>query len=76
VCRRAIALHDGLSYPYKPLIVALAHLGRTAEARAMCERLLAIEPDFGIAEAMRRFPLQRAQDRNLYEAGLRRSGLR
>jgi len=76
VCRRAIALHDGLSYPYKPLIVALAQLGRTAEASAMCERLLAIEPGFGIADAMRRFPLQRAQDRKLYETGLRRAGLR
>jgi TolB-like protein len=76
VCRRSIALHDGLSYPYKPLIAALAYLGRTAEARSMCERLLAIEPDFGLADAMRRFPLQRAQDRNLYEAGLRKAGLR
>jgi len=76
VCRRSIALHDGLSYPYKPLIAALAYLGRTAEARSMWERLLTIEPDFGLAEAMRRFPLQRAQDRNLYEAGLRKAGLR
>jgi len=75
VSRRAIALHDGLSYSYKPLVAALGHLGRKAEAAEACRRLLAIEPGFRIADAMRRFPMRRPEDRATYETGLRLAGL-
>ena len=41
----------------------------------MRERLLAIEPDFTLAKALRRGPIQRAEDRAHYEEGLRLAGL-
>lgn len=73
--RRATALHDGLSYPYKTLLTALGYLGLTEEAAAVQARLRAIEPDYSIETALQRSPLQRAEDRAIYEAGLRLAGL-
>lgn len=75
VGRDATALQPGFSYPYKTYLAALGHLGLRTEAQAVCARLLAIEPDFDIAKALRRTPLRREEDRAHYERGLRLAGL-
>jgi len=75
VGRDAAALQPGFSYPYKTYLAALGHLGLPAEVAAVRDRLLAIEPDFDVAKALRRTPLRRAEDRAHYEAGLRKAGL-
>ncbi len=75
VGRAATALQPGLSYPYKTYLSALGHLGLTAEATSVRARLLAIEPDFTVAKALRRTPVRREADRLHYARGLRRAGL-
>lgn len=75
VGRAATALHPGLSYPYKTYLSALGHLGLAEEAARARARLLSIEPDFTIAKALRRTPVQREVDRVHYARGLRRAGL-
>jgi TolB-like protein len=75
VGRAATALRPGCSYPYKTYLAALGHLGLEDEAAAARERLLAIEPDFTVAKALRRTPVRRAEDRALYAEGLRRAGV-
>ena len=64
------------SYPYKTYLSALGHLGEAREAAELRERLLAIEPDFTVAKALRRTPVRGAADRQHYAEGLRRAGLR
>jgi hypothetical protein len=75
VGRAATALQPGLSYPYKTYLSALGHLGLTTEATSVRARLLAIEPDFTVAKALRRTPVRREADRLHYARGLRRAGL-
>ena len=75
LARQAVLLHPSFSFPYKLWLPALGHLGRTEEAAKVRERLLAIEPDFTLAKALRRGPIQRAEDRAHYEEGLRLAGL-
>jgi DNA-binding SARP family transcriptional activator len=75
VGRQASALQPALSFPYKTWLSALGHLGAAEEAAAVRGRLLAIEPDFDVAKALRRTPILRAEDRAHYEAGLRLAGL-
>lgn len=73
--RRAIELNPGFSSSYKLCLAALGHLGQTAEAAALRQRLLAIEPGFSIEAAVRRAPLVRAADLTHYAEGLKRAGL-
>lgn len=73
--RRAIELNPIFSSSYKGLLAALGHLGREEEARALRARLLELEPGFTVADAVRRSPLRRQQDRAHYAEGLRRAGL-
>lgn len=75
VAREVVLLHPSFSFPYKLWLPALGHLGRTEEAARVREALLAIEPDFSVAKALRRGPIQRAEDRDHYERGLRLAGL-
>jgi DNA-binding SARP family transcriptional activator/TolB-like protein len=75
VARRAIALQPAMSYPYKILLSALGRVGATAEAAEVRARLASVEPDFTLARAMRRNPMARAEDRALYEKGLRMAGV-
>ncbi|MDB5375371.1 MAG: hypothetical protein JWP04_4013, partial [Belnapia sp.] len=73
VCRAAIALQPGFSFPQKVLLAALGHLGEPAEA--VRARLLAIEPGFTVQQALQRTPLRLAADRAHYGKGLRLGGL-
>lgn len=75
VGRRAVELNPIFSSSYKGLLAALGHLGRDAEARAVCARLLELEPGFTVADAVRRSPLTRSEDLAHYADGLRRAGL-
>ena len=75
VRRAATALRPGCSYPYKNYLAALGHLGLAEEAAAVRDRLLAVEPDFTVAKALRRTPVRRAEDRALYAQGLRLAGV-
>lgn len=75
ICRAAIALQPGFSFPQKVLLAALGHLGEAAEAAAVKARLLAIEPGFTVAQALARTPLRQAGDRAHYARGLRLAGL-
>ena len=73
--RGAIQLNQSFSSLRKVQLAALGHLGRGDEAVRMRTELLRLEPDFTVAEALRRSPLVRAQDRDRYAAGLRLAGL-
>ncbi len=76
VGRAATALQPQFSYPYKTYLAALGHLGFAEEAAEVRARLLAIEPDFTVAKALRRTPVRQEVDRAHYAQGLRRAGLR
>lgn len=73
--RQVTALHAGFTFPYKIWLSALGHLDRQAEAADVRRRLAAIEPDFDLAKATERAPLQRPEDLAHYVAGLRKAGL-
>ncbi len=75
VGRASTALRPQFSYPYKTYLSALGHLGEAGEAAAVRSRLLAVEPDFNIAKALRRTPLRLDADRAHYAEGLRLAGL-
>jgi DNA-binding SARP family transcriptional activator len=73
--RQVTALHAGFTFPYKIWLSALGHLGRRDDALDTKRRLLAMEPDFTLAKARERAPLQEAADLAHYLDGLRRAGL-
>ena len=72
---RAIALNPALTSTYKIALSALGHLGRPAEAAPLRARLLAIEPEFSVANSEARTPLLLPADLELYITGLRLAGL-
>ena len=73
--RRAVALNPEFTNGYKPLIAALGHLGRRADAAPYIERLLALEPNFTVERFGQTYPLQRAEDRDRYMLGLELAGV-
>ncbi|MFC3126943.1 BTAD domain-containing putative transcriptional regulator [Pseudoroseomonas globiformis] len=75
VGRAAVALRPAFSSNYKTYLSALGHLGLKDEAATARSRLLAIEPDFSIAKALRRTPVRGEEDRAHYAEGLRLAGL-
>lgn len=74
--RRAVELNPGFSSTYKGYLATLGHLGHKQEAARVLARLLTLEPDFCIRDAMERSPMTRPVDLALYAEGLRRAGLR
>jgi DNA-binding SARP family transcriptional activator/TolB-like protein len=75
VGRRAIQLNPWFTSAYKGYLSALGHLGRQSEAIEMRRRLALLEPGFSIDAAVRRVPLQRAEDMQRYAEGLRLAGV-
>lgn len=73
--RRVTALHAGFTFPYKAWLSALGHLGRREQAAEVRARLLRIEPDFSLAKARERAPMQVPADLDHYLGGLRRAGI-
>jgi DNA-binding SARP family transcriptional activator/TolB-like protein len=74
--RRAIELNPGFSSSHKGVLVALGHLGRTAEAADLLGRLLVLEPQLTLQDAISRSPIQVPDDLAHYAEGLRLAGLR
>jgi tetratricopeptide (TPR) repeat protein len=74
--RRAIELNPWFSSTFKGHLSALGHLGRQDEAREILTRLLKIEPDFTVHDAVRRSPMLSTVDLERYAEGLRLAGLR
>ncbi len=76
VAGRAVSeMNPSFSAACKPYLAALGHLGLTQEAAVVRRRLLAIEPDFTIAQYLRSSPLEREHDREHAAAGLRLAGI-
>lgn len=73
--RRAIALNPGFSSAYKVCLSALGHLHRSDDAADIRARLLALEPNFSVTDAIARSPMIRSEDIVRYADGLRRAGL-
>ena len=73
--RRARHAHPGFSSTYKGLLAALGYLGLASEAAPLRERLLELEPQFSVRDAVARSPLQRAEDLERYADGLRLAGI-
>jgi DNA-binding SARP family transcriptional activator/TolB-like protein len=74
--RRAIELNPGFSSSYKGVLAALGHLGRTAEAAELLDRLMMLEPRLTLEDAIGRSPILRPADLAHYAEGLRLAGLR
>jgi len=72
--RAVCELNPLFSFPLRPWLACLGHLGATPAAAAVRARLLALEPGLTVAGAMLRAPL-RAADAAHYAEGLRRGGL-
>ena len=73
--RLALEEQPNFSPAHRALAVALAHLGRTEEARKVIRRALAVVPGLTTAYAVAETRFLRAEDRALLEEGLRRAGL-
>ena len=73
--RRVVNSNPEFSNGYKPLIAALGHLGRRAEAQAYVDRLRQLEPRFTVAHFSKVYPFRRGSDRERYAEGLRLAGV-
>lgn len=61
---------------YLPMLAALGHLGRRAEAEACLADIYRIEPRFSLETFLASYPLRDPRDLDRYASGLRRAGLR
>jgi TolB-like protein/DNA-binding SARP family transcriptional activator/Flp pilus assembly protein TadD len=73
--RRAVQLNPGFSSSYKGTLAVLGHLGFSAEAAELRERLMQLEPKLTLDNAVNRSPIGRAADLRHYAEGLRLAGL-
>jgi DNA-binding SARP family transcriptional activator len=73
--REVSEMNPAFSAACKPYLAALGHLGATEEAEMVQNRLLAIEPNFTIADFIEASPFHRIEDRDLVASGLRLAGI-
>jgi tetratricopeptide (TPR) repeat protein len=73
--RRAIELNPLFSSTYKGYLAVLGIAGRSREAKEVLDRLMRLEPDFSVQEAILRSPMIRPEDVARYAEGLRLAGL-
>jgi adenylate cyclase len=73
--RKAIELNPWFSSSFKGLLAALGHLEQVKEATSVMARLLRLEPDFTVRDAIARSPMGLPADIERYADGLRRAGL-
>ncbi len=73
--RRAIEMNPLFSSTYKGYLAVLGIAGRLREAQEVLSRLLRLEPDFSVQEAILRSPMMRPEDIARYAEGLRMAGL-
>jgi TolB-like protein len=74
--RPATELNPWFSSGFKGYLSGLGHLGVEKEAANVLARLLKLEPNFTVQDAIRRSPMTVAADIERYAEGLRRAGLR
>ena len=72
---RAVKVNPNFVNGYKPLIAALGHLGRRAEAKPYIEKLLSLEPGFTVQSFAGMYPFKHDRDRDRYMEGLRLAGV-
>lgn len=72
---RALEVQPGNSRAMQRLLAALGAAGAEDEARAWRERLLALQPDFGMRYIEMTYPFQQDTHRNKFLAGLRAANL-
>jgi DNA-binding SARP family transcriptional activator/TolB-like protein len=75
VGREVTQMNPAFSAALKPYAAALGHLGATAEAAVVRDRLLAMETDFSIAAFSSQSPFERAADQAHFAQGLRLAGI-
>lgn len=75
VGRRVVKANPGFINAYKPLIVALGHLGLRDEARRYIDKVMSLEPDFTVKQFNQLYPFKFAHDRENYSDGLRLAGV-
>jgi DNA-binding SARP family transcriptional activator/Tfp pilus assembly protein PilF len=73
--QRAVMVNPEFVNGYKPLLAALGHLGRIAEAKPYVGKLLSLEPNFTVERFGQVYPIKKASDRDRYMTGLRRAGV-
>jgi DNA-binding SARP family transcriptional activator/TolB-like protein len=73
--RQAIELNPWFSSSFKGYLAVLGHLGCKQEAASVLARLLKLEPEFTVRDAIRRSPMTLPRDIERYAEGLRLSGL-
>jgi DNA-binding SARP family transcriptional activator/TolB-like protein len=73
--RKAIELNPWFSSSFKGLLAVLGHLGCHQEAADVKARLLKLEPEFTVRDAVRRSPMNLPEDKERYAEGLRLGGL-
>ncbi len=73
--RRSIEMNPAFSSAYKSYLATVGHLGRSEEAKAVRDKLLGLEPDFTVGQAIARAAFRRPEDLQRYADGLRLAGL-
>jgi len=73
--REAIELNPWFSSSFKGYLAVLGHLGCEQEAASVMARLLKLEPEFTVRDAIRRSPMCLPKDIQRYAEGLRLAGL-
>src|SRR5262249_6115034 len=73
--RRAAKANPDFVNGYKPLIAALGHLDRPAEASPYIDKLLLLEPNFTVKSFGTVYPFLNAADRDHYMQGLLLAGV-
>lgn len=71
---KTIRENGSFSNGYKLLIAGLGHLGRTDQARKYVNRLLELEPQFTADEYVKKYPLDRLEDKSRLLNGLVKAG--
>ena len=73
--REVSALGPTYTLPLRPYLAALGHLGDHVEAAEIRERLVRLQPDFGLEWFARTSPFERDEDTRLMLEGLRLAGV-
>lgn len=73
--RRSVEANPDFVNGYKPLLAALGHLGRRAEAKPYLDKLMSLEPNFSLKRFASDYPIKKELDRERYVEGLRLAGV-
>ena len=71
--QRVVSLNGGFTNGYKHLLVALGHLEEYDDCQRYLDKLLEAEPAFSVESFLDQYPIQRAEDRQVFLEGLSRA---